>query len=97
VNRIPATGMHGKDYMVEVSAGHLVIKSVDVTRAWRRAHALLVEAQPRRDVSAGRGCSRGRQRHGSSLTLTPLPKRQDRSVEGRRSGSYEHLDPNDFG
>jgi hypothetical protein len=32
VNRIPATGMHEKDYTVDVSAGRLVIRSVDETR-----------------------------------------------------------------
>jgi hypothetical protein len=32
VNRIPATGMHEKDYTVEVSAGRLLIRSADETR-----------------------------------------------------------------
>lgn len=32
MNRIPAIGVHGKDYTVEVSAGQLAIKSADETR-----------------------------------------------------------------
>lgn len=42
MNRIPATGMRGEDYTVEVSAGQLAIKSPDETRpSGERTHFLL--------------------------------------------------------